>query len=269
MLCRYAKSEWSALLGMVGLLATAALVMQWWIIAALIALIGLAGLALFRDPHRSCPVQRNVAVATCDGRIVAIDKLEKFAPLDDQPAVRIRVRIGLLDVHVNRCPCHAQVRQVLARHTKAKHDGDPSANGSSAPVDAQAPADMDSTLVILAHPTRGDAVAAVRQMACRLAGTIVTAVRESDILQRGQRFGMIKLGSMNELYLPESLSPELLVEQGQTVRAGMTIIARLHPKVSQTKRKAVASSSPPKHAESTSAATPTVEPTTPPASKDA
>ena len=49
--------------------------------------------------------------------------------------------------------------------------------------------------------------------------------REGQIFQRGQRFGMIKLGSTTELYLPENCKPKPVVQPGQHVRAGQSIVA--------------------------------------------
>jgi phosphatidylserine decarboxylase len=46
-----------------------------------------------------------------------------------------------------------------------------------------------------------------------------------DVLARGQRFGMIRFGSRVDLYLP--LQTRLVVEIGQKVRAGETVLGYL------------------------------------------
>jgi phosphatidylserine decarboxylase len=81
--------------------------------------------------------------------------------------------------------------------------------------------------MVLVHPIRRDPVAAVRQVSGMLARTIVCAPAEGVVLQRGQRYGIIKLGSTTELYIPERFSPEVLVQVGQHVRGGTTILATI------------------------------------------
>ena len=49
------------------------------------------------------------------------------------------------------------------------------------------------------------------------------------VLQRGQRLGIIKLGSTVELSIPESANPRIAVEQGQRVRGGLTVLAHVGP----------------------------------------
>jgi len=60
------------------------------------------------------------------------------------------------------------------------------------------------------------------QIAGLLARRIASRVKRGDVLTRGQRYGMIKLGSKVEVYLPASVRP--LVSVGDRVRAGETPI---------------------------------------------
>jgi phosphatidylserine decarboxylase len=66
---------------------------------------------------------------------------------------------------------------------------------------------------------------AVRQISGAIARRIVCEVRPGEVLARGQKFGMIKLGSRTELVLPGEM--QVAVEIGQRVRAGTTVIARV------------------------------------------
>ena len=66
----------------------------------------------------------------------------------------------------------------------------------------------------------------VRQISGLIASRIVCAVRPGDALLRGEKFGMIKLGSRTELMLPVGTT-EILVSVGDKVSAGSTILARL------------------------------------------
>ena len=65
----------------------------------------------------------------------------------------------------------------------------------------------------------------MRQVAGAIARRIVCAVEVGEILQRGQRFGLIKFGSTTELYLPYPDKVEVQVRQGQYVYGGVTVLA--------------------------------------------
>ena len=65
----------------------------------------------------------------------------------------------------------------------------------------------------------------VRQVSGLFARRIVCQLRSGEVLKRGEKFGMIKLGSRTELILPAD-GLQLEVEVGQKVRAGSTVIGR-------------------------------------------
>ena len=59
-----------------------------------------------------------------------------------------------------------------------------------------------------------------------VARRIVCWARPGQRLARGERFGMIKLGSRTELVLPADPELEICVRVGDAVRAGSTVVAR-------------------------------------------
>jgi phosphatidylserine decarboxylase len=65
-----------------------------------------------------------------------------------------------------------------------------------------------------------------RQIAGLIARRIVTDLKAGDVLERGQRFGMVKFGSRMELIVPRELVAEVPVKIGQKVRAGLTVLVR-------------------------------------------
>ena len=65
----------------------------------------------------------------------------------------------------------------------------------------------------------------VRQITGAIARRIVAWSQIGDELQKGERFGMIRFGSRTEVYLP--LNAEVLVQVGDHVLGGSTVIARL------------------------------------------
>ena len=66
----------------------------------------------------------------------------------------------------------------------------------------------------------------VRQISGQFARRIVCDLRPGEVVSRGHKFGMIKLGSRTELILPDSEDLKIEVEVGQKVKAGTTIMAK-------------------------------------------
>jgi len=66
----------------------------------------------------------------------------------------------------------------------------------------------------------------VRQITGLIARRIVCWLKPGDTLSSGEVFGMIKLGSRTELVLPREEGLELMVELGQMVQAGTSVMAR-------------------------------------------
>ncbi len=214
-LSSYGKREWMSAF-VIGLVAVvASLAMGWWPLAIVALLAVFAVACFFRDPTRQTPSQRGAVVSPADGRVSSVHRVEHFEPFDG-PATCVRVFMSLLDVHVNRSPCHGLVESI--RHKDGKHIN--ALNPESAEVN-------ESNLVVLTHPAHGHPVAAVRQVAGVLARKIVCGVTEEQIVQRGQRIGLIKFGSTTELYLPDQLQPQVVVKQGQRVQGGVTILAHV------------------------------------------
>ena len=215
MLSSYAKREWLTVLAIGLMLSITLIVVQLWWLLIVVAIVTAAVLSFFRDPDRCVPLQRGVVVSPADGRISSVHRIDPFEPFGE-PATCIRIFLSVFSVHVNRCPCHGMIESISQQPGRYRN----ALNPSSAEVN-------QATLVILSHPVRRCPVAAVRQVAGMLARTIVCDATVGETLQRGQRFGMIKLGSTTELYLPQSLSPQVLVQRGQKVIGGVTVMANV------------------------------------------
>ncbi len=180
---------------------------------ALIALpLGLFFLAVlllllwfYRDPERVPPEDENLWVSPADGRVMEIGPAEH--PFTG-PAVCIGIFMSPLDVHVNRAPAGGSVefldyvpgKRLAAYHPKASMENE--------------------RFYVGVETTRGKTL--LVQIAGLLARRIASRVKRGDVLTRGQRYGMIKLGSKVEVYLPASVRP--LVCVGDRVRAGETPI---------------------------------------------
>ncbi len=216
MLSKDARTEWLVILAAGALLTAAAAVVHW--VLALVVIAITAGLvAFFRDPDRSIPPQRYVMVAPADGKISSVHELEHYEPFNG-PATCVRIFLSVLDVHINRSPCHGMVERIT-------HLPGLKLNA----LNPQSAEDNESVLTVMIHPMRKHPVAAVRQVAGLLARTIHNSVEIGQVLQRGQRIGLIKLGSTTELYVPATLRPVVQVKQGDRVQAGMTVLVSYTP----------------------------------------
>jgi phosphatidylserine decarboxylase len=65
----------------------------------------------------------------------------------------------------------------------------------------------------------------VKQIAGVIARRIVCRVQPGDVLEKGQRYGLIRFGSRIDLTLPQDA--EVVVQVGDIVRGGETILASL------------------------------------------
>jgi phosphatidylserine decarboxylase len=204
------------ILSAAALTATFIFIKLWWL-AIPVCLFALALLAFFRDPERTVPVRRNIMVAPADGKISSIHEVEKFE-LFGEGAVCIRIFLSVLDVHINRSPCHGVVGPNIKKPGKYLN--------ALKPESAE---ENEWCTFPLLHPAKKTPVAAVRQVSGMIARTIVCAAQEGQTLQRGERFGMIKFGSTTEIYVPKSFQPKLLVEKGQYVWGGVTEMMEVNP----------------------------------------
>ncbi len=217
MLSPHGKPQYLVIVLVTAALTTLFIWLGLWWIAIPIIIFALALLAFFRDPERATPVRRNIAVAPADGRISSIHEVDNFE-LFGEGATCIRIFLSVLDVHINRAPCHGQVGPI--HHKPGKY------LNALKPESAE---ENEWVTFALFHPVRKTPVAAVRQVSGMIARNIVCAVKEGQILQRGERFGMIKFGSTTEVYIPASFKPRVLVKEKDYVWGGLTELMEVSP----------------------------------------
>ena len=156
----------------------------------------------FRDPDRA-PGEGIVAPA--DGRVRAVSV--------EGERLRISVFMNVTDVHVNRAPLDATVEGQEA---------------AGAGYRAAFLPDADTN--VRRHYRLATALGPVEvvQITGLVARRIVPFVEVGARLAKGDRFGMIVLGSRVDLVLPaDRVRPTVKV--GDRVRAGTTTVARLRP----------------------------------------
>ena len=185
----------------------------YWPTIIIPALLELEILWFFRNPRRTIPQQPGTVVSPADGKIDVIEEMD-HDPVIDGPAVRISIFLSVFNVHINRSPIPATVFAIHYRPGKCTSATRP----SSAEVNEQ----LELQLEQRDAPHR---VMRLTQITGAIARRIVCWARPGDELERGERYGMIKLGSRTELVLPREKGLELQVEIGDKVRAGSSLLA--------------------------------------------
>jgi phosphatidylserine decarboxylase len=203
------------LIGSVVLAITAAGLGIWfWPLALIVIPVFLWLFAFFRDPNRKIPAEQHAMVSPADGRVSDITEIE-HDELIGGPAVRVGIFLSVFNVHINRCPCDARVISIQYKKGKfinAMKHGDASSQN-------------ESNTIVLAEPKGNEPIAVVRQIVGLIARRIVCTVATNEVVERGQRIGMIKFGSRTELTIARRLEPTIKVKIGQTVRGAADIIA--------------------------------------------
>jgi len=189
----------------------------WWLIHPAVAILPLAGLvftlSFFRDPVRRPPPGEDTLVSPADGRVTDVSEIPAGSDMSE-PSVRVGIFLSVFNVHVNRTPCAGVVKST--RYTPGEF------------LDARNPecAKRNERNDILIQRTAVKDQVLVRQISGAIARRIVCAIRENDVVEKGQRVGMIKFGSRTELYVPSRSLAEVTVKVGDRVKGGETIVAR-------------------------------------------
>jgi len=69
----------------------------------------------------------------------------------------------------------------------------------------------------------------VKQISGAIARRIVCWLKPGDALKKGERIGMIKLGSRTDLLVPAESVSEVCVKIGDTVAGGSTVLLKFKP----------------------------------------
>lgn len=193
----------------------------------------LTGLALqfFRDPPRAVPSDAHAVLSPADG--IVLKMAHAHDPYARRDALMISVLTRMLDTHSNRMAVDGIVRKV---------DYFP---GDFARADRDDASTSNERNVVVVD-TASQAAVTLVQVAGLLARRILCYVQPGQQVQRGQRYGFIRvgagtdvrlptlsrrcithtcLGSRVDIYLPSTATP--CVIPGDKVLASSTVLARL------------------------------------------
>lgn len=173
--------------------------------------LGLASFAayFFRNPQRNIPDEEDLILSPADGKIMEINTVWEDRYLD-APAIQVRIFLSLFNVHINRVPFAGEV-EWLSKSGSTYLPAYKKEAGSTNVSNYVGIASSNGKIMVV-------------QITGLVARRLVCWLKPGDQVQSGERLGLIKFGSCTELYLPAST--EILVQPGEKVRGGETIIGR-------------------------------------------
>jgi phosphatidylserine decarboxylase len=158
----------------------------------------------FRDPSRKVKIDSKSIIAPADGRIYEIIPKEGV----------IRIRMSLLDVHVNRWPVSGVITSITRKQGK---------NWPFFPFLRQG-TDQNSRQIFEIRNNQG--IFRIVQIVGFIARRCVSYHSEEDQITQGERLGMIHYGSEVDIYFPED-KYNILVKNNDRTTAGITVLAKL------------------------------------------
>ena len=174
-----------------------------WILALFI-------LQFFRDPPRDIPQGEGLVLCPADGKVIVVGKA--LDPYRNVEALKISIFMNVFNVHSQRSPADAVVKEVLyskGLFVNASFD--------------KASSDNERNALVL-RLDDGTEISCV-QVAGLIARRILCYVKAGDRLTRGQRYGFIRFGSRVDVYLPPDSKPRVAI--GDSIKASSTVIAEL------------------------------------------
>ena len=183
-----------------------------WFAIVPAALLGLL-LYFFRDPKRTIPEGPNLIVSPADGTVTDVTPLSEYEFIG-RPAVRVGIFLSVLNVHINRTPYTGRVVDTLYKPGEF-------VNAQRTDCGER----NESNWIGFEDPSMPERRFAVRQVSGMLARRIVCVLRHGQTVPRGEKFGMIKLGSRTEVILPAD-AVQIHVRPGDKLRAGCDVIGR-------------------------------------------
>jgi len=192
-----------------------------WILAGLTIWVA----AFFRDPVRTTPRGAKLVVSPADGLITMIARVppppELRGPegLADGDYTRVSIFMSVFDVHINRSPISGRVKRIAY------------VPGKFVNADLDKASEDNERQHFLVEGSDGVRIG-FTQIAGLVARRILSFVREGDVVDIGQRVGLIRFGSRVDVYLPAGTSPKVLL--GQRAIAGETVIAEIGSDITLT-----------------------------------
>lgn len=193
--------------------------------------LGLLMWRFWRDPERVPPEEDGVVLSAADGKVLYVRTIDDGST----PLVRksgrdyllkeltgthllgsavylIAVEMSFLDVHVNRCPIAGWVK--LLRPIE----------GSFLSLRKEESAFKNARFTTIIE--NASLTVAVVQVASRLVRRVQSFLTLDERVGAGQRLGMIRLGSLVAVIVPQTNGVRIEAKPGERVTAGVSVLAR-------------------------------------------
>jgi phosphatidylserine decarboxylase len=193
--------------------------------AAIALVIVLFLVQFYRNPERAIPAGGSI-VSPADGRIISIlrttdkkvaiekgafGKIRALASDVGRDCYVISIFMSPIDAHYNRAPIAGKITSIIHQ------------NGKLLPVHTMENGLQNENNQIIIENKKMKVK--VIQIAGFVARRIRCFVKESQFVKKGERIGMICLGSQATLIMPAKV--KLVVKEGQHVKAGSSVIAEI------------------------------------------
>lgn len=164
----------------------------------------------FRNPQRNVPQDNALLVSPADGTVMSVSEVFEDQFLN-APGIKVSIFLSVFDVHVNRSPVEGDIK--FQQYTCGRFK--PAFKATAGFENERHAIGLEC----------GEMKILVTQVAGLIARRIVSWVTLGSVLEKGQRYGMIKFGSCTEVVVP--LTVDILVKKGDRVKGGETIIGRV------------------------------------------
>jgi phosphatidylserine decarboxylase len=178
--------------------------------ALLASCVAVFVICFFRNPRRFIPNEPDAVVAPADGVIIFVGDAREGHLCEDM--LKISIFMSVFNVHINRVPYSGRVVDVFYKSGKFLDARDDKATFEN----------EQSGIII--ETEKGLKIVFV-QVAGLIARRIVSYAKNGDLLNRGERYGLIRFGSRVDVYLPKNF--DLRIAAGHKTVAGETIIGYL------------------------------------------
>lgn len=177
------------------------------IISTLLLIISFLLVVFFRDPIRKTG---NGIVAVADG---FIREIKNESDKDVGNCVKISTFMNIHNVHVNRMPITGHISKITHY------------DGSHLPA-FKKESERNERVEILVKTDIG--IIKIIQIAGTLARRIVPYIKKGDKVKKGEKIGIIRLGSRVDIYLPNNKIKKLTIKVKDKIKAGEDTIAKIN-----------------------------------------
>lgn len=164
----------------------------------------------FRNPKREIPTDDSLIVSPADGKVMSVCEVYDDQFLNEV-GIKVTIFLSVFDVHINRSPIAGEIKfqQYTCGRFRPAYKESVGCENERHSIGIE-----NENMRVL-----------VTQIAGLLARRIVSWVTLGNVLEKGERYGLIKFASCTEIIVPKTV--EILVKKGDRVTGGDTVIGRV------------------------------------------